>query len=112
MDNISIKLNMLLISSKGLDLLIVKLLIVLSRRMSKLRATDGELLLDATLYTQLVESLIYLIVTRSNLAYAVHLVSQFMIPPRSVGYLRGTLFHGLHLSSYSSLDLHVYSDAD
>jgi len=110
MDNISIKLNMLLISSKGLDLLIVKLLIVLSRRMSKLRATDGELLLDATLYTQLVESLIYLIVTRSNLAYAVHLVSQFMIPPRSVGYVRGTLFHGLHLSS--SLDLHVYSDAD
>jgi hypothetical protein len=27
-------------------------------------------------------------------------------------YVKGTLFHGLHYSSHSSLDLRVYSDAD
>jgi hypothetical protein len=87
----------------------------------KLRATDGELLFDATLYRQLVGSLIYLTVTRPDLAYAIHLVSQFMTAPRSVHYavvlhilryVKGTLFHGLHFSSHLSLDLRVYSDAD
>jgi hypothetical protein len=60
-------------------------------------------------------------VTRPDLPYAVHLVSQFMTAPRSVHYadvlrilryVKGTLFHGLHFSSYSSLDLRVYSNAD
>jgi hypothetical protein len=87
----------------------------------KLRATDGELLSDATLYRQLVGSLIYLTVTRPDLAYAVHLVSQFMTTPRLVHYVvvlrilyyvKGALFHGLPFSSHSSLDLRVYSDAD
>ena len=41
----------------------------------KLNATDGKPLPDATLYQQLVGSLIYLIVTRPNLAYVVHLIS-------------------------------------
>jgi hypothetical protein len=41
----------------------------------KLRATDGELFSDATLYRQLVGSLIYVTVTRPDLAYVVHLVS-------------------------------------
>ncbi|XP_057981173.1 uncharacterized protein LOC131166603 [Malania oleifera] len=52
----------------------------------KLRPTDGELLPDITRYRQLVGSLIYLTVTRPNIAYAVHLVSQFMSAPRSVYY--------------------------
>jgi hypothetical protein len=87
----------------------------------KLRATDGELLSNATLYRQLVGSFIYLTVTRPDIAYAVHLVSQFMITPRSVHYaavlrilryVKGTLFHGLHFSSHSTLDLRIYSDAD
>jgi hypothetical protein len=52
----------------------------------KLNATDGEPLPDATLYQQLVGSLIYLTVTRPDLAYAVHLVSQFMSAPRSIHY--------------------------
>jgi hypothetical protein len=84
----------------------------------KLRATDDELLSDVTLYRQFVGSLIYLTMTQPNLAYAVHLVSQFMTAPRSIHYaivlrnVKGTLFHGLHFSSHSSLDLRVYSDAD
>ena len=39
----------------------------------KLNPTNGEPLFDATLYRQLVGSLIYLTVTRPDLAYAVHL---------------------------------------
>uniref|UniRef100_A0A2N9IVC8 Integrase catalytic domain-containing protein n=1 Tax=Fagus sylvatica TaxID=28930 RepID=A0A2N9IVC8_FAGSY len=69
----------------------------------------------------LVGSLIYLTVTRPDLAYAVHLVSQFMSAPRSthyaavlriLRYIKGTLFHGLHFSAQSSLELRAYADAD
>ncbi|KAL9265867.1 Retrovirus-related Pol polyprotein from transposon RE2-like protein [Drosera capensis] len=52
----------------------------------KLRPTDGNLLKDATRYRQLVGSLIYLTVTRPDISYAVHLVSQFMTSPRSTHF--------------------------
>uniref|UniRef100_A0A2N9HM41 Reverse transcriptase Ty1/copia-type domain-containing protein n=1 Tax=Fagus sylvatica TaxID=28930 RepID=A0A2N9HM41_FAGSY len=86
-----------------------------------LNTHDGEPLPDATLYRQLVGSLVYLTVTRPDISYAVHIVSQFMAAPRSLHYaavlrilryLKGTLFHGLHFSSQSSLTLQAYSDAD
>jgi len=88
---------------------------------TRLLATDGESLPDATLYRQLVGSLIYLTVTRPDISYTVHLVSQFMSAPRSthydvvlriLHYVNGTLFHGLHFSSCSSLELRSYFDAD
>uniref|UniRef100_A0A2N9HQU3 Reverse transcriptase Ty1/copia-type domain-containing protein n=1 Tax=Fagus sylvatica TaxID=28930 RepID=A0A2N9HQU3_FAGSY len=87
----------------------------------KLNTIDSEPLFDATLYQQLVGSLIYLTVTRPYLAYAVHLVSQFMSAPRSthyaavlriLQYIKGTLFHGLHFSAHSSLELCAYADVD
>ncbi|XP_059455229.1 uncharacterized mitochondrial protein AtMg00810-like [Corylus avellana] len=87
----------------------------------KLLTTDGEPLSDATLYRQLVGSLIYLTITRPDIAYAVHLVSQFMSAPRSthyaavlhiLRYVKGTMFYGIHFSSHSSLELRAYSDAD
>ena len=87
----------------------------------KLNPTDGEPLSDATLYRQLVGSLIYLTVTLPDLAYVVHLVSQFMSAPRSthyaavfriLQYIKGTLFHGLHFSAQSSFKLRAYADAD
>lgn len=76
---------------------------------------------DLTLYRQLVGSLVYLTVTRPDIAYAVHTISQFMAAPcsdhyavvlRILRYLKGTMFHGLHFSSKSSLILQGYSDAD
>ncbi|KAF7131528.1 hypothetical protein RHSIM_Rhsim09G0201400 [Rhododendron simsii] len=39
---------------------------------------DGTLLFDPTLYCQLVGSLVYLTVTQRDIAYAIHLVNQFL----------------------------------
>ena len=69
----------------------------------------------------MVGSLIYLTVTRLDISHAVGMVSKFMDAPRSIHYaavlrilqyVKGTLYHGLHYSSRSSLELHAYSDAD
>ncbi|KAL0541716.1 hypothetical protein IC582_021771 [Cucumis melo] len=82
---------------------------------------DGVPLKDVSLYRQLVGSLIYLTVTRPDIAYAVHIVSQFMAAPRTIHftavlrilrYIKGTLGPGLQFSSQSSLVLSGYSDAD
>ncbi|GKV11664.1 hypothetical protein SLEP1_g22904 [Rubroshorea leprosula] len=82
---------------------------------------DGSPLRDPTVYRQLVGSLVYLTVTRPDIAYAVHIVSQFMTSPRFthyatvlhiIRYVKGTLFHGLHFSAHSSLVLCAYFDAD
>ena len=86
-----------------------------------LNSHDSESLSDATLYGQLVRSLIYLIVTRPDISYAVHVVSQFVAALRSphyavvlriLRYLNGTIFDGLHFSSHSSLTLQAHLDAD
>uniref|UniRef100_A0A2N9GRB9 Integrase catalytic domain-containing protein n=1 Tax=Fagus sylvatica TaxID=28930 RepID=A0A2N9GRB9_FAGSY len=53
---------------------------------NRLNTHDGEPLPDATLYRQLVGSLVYLTVTRPDISYAVHIVSQFMAAPRSLHY--------------------------
>ncbi|XP_028089314.1 uncharacterized protein LOC114289746 [Camellia sinensis] len=88
---------------------------------TRLTPLDGHLLFDATLYRQLVGSLFYLTVTCPDIAYAVHIVSQFMVAPRSphydalvriLHYLKGTMFHDLFYSAYSSPQLHAFSNAD
>ena len=82
-----------------------------------LNSHDGESLSYATLYRQLVRSLIYLTVTRPDISYAIHVVSQFMATPRSphyaaviriLRYLKRTIFDDLHFSSHSSLTLQAY----
>ena len=86
----------------------------------RLRATDGVPLEDPTRYCHLVGSLIYLGITRPDISYAVHILSQFMSAPTSIHYghllrvlryLRGTIDRRLFFSSSSSLQLHAYSDA-
>ncbi|KAJ9565876.1 hypothetical protein OSB04_001842 [Centaurea solstitialis] len=81
----------------------------------------GPPLNNPTLYRQLVGSLVYFTVTRPDIAYAVHTVSQFMSTPcsdnyvvvlRILRYLKGTMFQGLYFSSTSSLILQGFSDAD
>ncbi|GKU98300.1 hypothetical protein SLEP1_g11320 [Rubroshorea leprosula] len=82
---------------------------------------DGSPLVDPTCYRQLVGSLIYLIITQPNIAYVVHVISQFMATPRSIHYaaivriihyIKSTIFHGLHFSTHSSLELRAYTDVD
>ena len=70
----------------------------------RLAHADDPLLADAVAYHRLVGQLIYLAVTRPDLAYSVHVLSQFMQEPRIehwdaalrvVRYLKGTPRHGI-----------------
>lgn len=78
----------------------------------QLRATDGNLLEDPTRYRHLVGSLVYLVSTRPDIAYVVHILSQFMARPtrlhyshllRVLRYLRGTISRCLFFPSSTSL---------
>ena len=63
---------------------------------------DGDPLSDLTRYHHLVESLVYLAVTRLDISYPVHILSQFVFVPSSVHYSH--LLHVLHISlSFLSL---------
>ena len=63
---------------------------------------DGDPLSDLTRYHHLVESLVYLAVTRLDISYPVHILSQFVFVPSSVHYSH--LLRVLHISlSFLSL---------
>ncbi|XP_020519404.1 uncharacterized protein LOC110006749 [Amborella trichopoda] len=87
----------------------------------KLWSINGEPLLDLTFYGQLVGSLIYLTISRPDIAYDVHLVNQFLSTPHSVHladvlhsihYIRDTLDRALLLSTPSTLELRAYTNSD
>jgi hypothetical protein len=82
--------------------------------------TDGDLLPDPSRYRFLVGSLVYLAVTRPDISYPVHILSQFVSAPttihyshllRVLRYLRGTITRCLFFPRSSSLQLQCYSDA-
>ena len=86
----------------------------------QLRASDGDPLPNPTRYRHLVGSLVYLAVTRPDISYPVHILSQFVSTPTSVHYshllrvlryLRGMISHHLFFPRSSSLELQAYSDA-
>ena len=119
MDTIFPKLNMLLLSKANIT--DNKTVSTPLEYNAKLTPLDGEPISNATCYHQLVGSLIYLTVTRLDISHAVAMVSKFMDAPHSVHYVavlqilryvKGTLYHSLHYSSRSSLELHAYSNAD
>jgi hypothetical protein len=79
-----------------------------------LTPTDGEPFEDPTRYRHIVGSPIYLGVTRSNISYSVHILSQFVSAPtqihyshllRVLRYLRGTISRRLFFSCSNSLQL-------
>jgi hypothetical protein len=74
--------------------------------------TDGEPLEDPTRFHHIVRSLVYLGVTRPNISYYVHILSQFVSAPTQIHYshllrvqhyLRGTRTHRLFFPHSSSL---------
>ena len=86
-----------------------------------LTSSGGKRLSNLSLYRRLVGSLVYLIVTRPDISYAVHQVSQYLSAPRSthyatvlciLRYLKDTFFRGLFYSTQSPLILHAFSDSD
>lgn len=86
-----------------------------------LTRSNGELLDEPSSYRRLVGRLIYLTITRSDLAYSVHVLSQFMDKPRQphleaahkvLKYIKHTPGQGILLPSTGSLQLRAYCDAD
>lgn len=82
---------------------------------------NGKLLDDAASYRRMVGRLIYLTITRSDLTYAVHVLSQFMDKPRQphleaahkvLKYIKHTPGQGILLPSTGSLQLRAFCDAD
>ncbi|XP_074271656.1 secreted RxLR effector protein 161-like [Silene latifolia] len=87
----------------------------------KLAKAGGASLVDAAKYRSLVGRLVYLTITRPELAYSVHVLSQFMHDPkkdhwdaalRVVRFVKGTLSRGLVIARSSSLELKGYTDSD
>jgi hypothetical protein len=75
-------------------------------------------LIDATLYRQIIGSLMYLMNTKPDICFAVNTLSQFLVEPRRVHlvaakhvmrYLKGTMDYGL---SYDDFTLTGYTDVD
>ncbi|XP_015965636.1 uncharacterized mitochondrial protein AtMg00810-like [Arachis duranensis] len=88
---------------------------------TKLSAHYSEHFHDLRLYRSIVGALQYLIITRSDIAFAVNRVSQFMHQPtllhwkcvkRILRYVKGTVDHGLLFSKSTDFRLLAFSDAD
>jgi hypothetical protein len=78
-------------------------------------------LIVATLYRQIIGSLMYLTNTKPNIYFVVNTLSQFLVEPKCVHlmvakhlmrYLKGTVDNGLIYDGDHDLSLSGYSDAD
>ena len=87
---------------------------------SKEDATSGEEV-DATVYRQLVGSLMYLVNTQPDICYEVNCLSQTMVKPTKLfwkaskhilRYLRGTFGYGLWYRQEDEVKLCGFTDAD
>jgi len=86
-----------------------------------LTQSDGKLLEDGSAYRRLVGRLIYLTITRPDLTYIVHILSQFMDKPRQshqaaahqvLKYIKQTHGQGIMLPSTGNLQLQTFCDVD
>lgn len=87
---------------------------------NQMMMTEGKLLEDPSTYKSIVGSLQYLTFTRSDIAFIVTAVCQYMNSPtdihfsdvkRILRYLQGTLQHGIVYSSQSQAHLTAFSDS-
>ncbi|KAL5577449.1 hypothetical protein UlMin_019148 [Ulmus minor] len=88
---------------------------------AKMCAHEGKDLEDATMYRQLVGSLIYLTLTRPDISYAVGVMSRYMQNPkkphleavrRILRYVKSTIDYGLLYKKGEDCKLVGYCDAD
>lgn len=88
---------------------------------SKLQADIGDLLLDPTVYRRMVGQLLYLTISRPDITFAVHHLSQYVAKPRTshlqaahtlLHYLKGCPGQGIFLSASSSLQIRAFADVD
>jgi hypothetical protein len=86
----------------------------------KLSVSDSQLV-DATVYRQLIGSLMYLVNTRPDICFAVNTLSQHMVEPRSVHcigakhmlrYIAGTIDFGLDYVRGDGVSLVGYIDPE
>jgi hypothetical protein len=87
----------------------------------KLLVDTSSELIDATLYRQIIGSLMYLMNTRPDICFAVNTLSQILVEPRHIHlvaakhvmrYLNGTIDYGLSYDGDHDLTLSGYTDAD
>ena len=76
-------------------------------------------LVDATMYHQMIGSLMYLTNMRPNIFFAVNTLSQFLTDPRNIHliatnhilrYLRGTVDYGIKYDANQKINLEGYVD--
>ena len=86
----------------------------------KLLADDSSELVDATHYTNIIGSLMYLTNSRPDMCFAVNTLSQYLVQPRRVHlvtakhvirYLKGTIDFGLYYDGSHEYKLYGYIDA-
>lgn len=86
-----------------------------------LRADEGKELEDVTMYRRIVGSLIYLTLTRPDIAYVVGLLSRFVQAPRKphldavrmvLRYIKSTPGYGVKFKREAKIELVGYCDAD
>ncbi|MCO5602312.1 hypothetical protein L7F22_056442 [Adiantum nelumboides] len=86
----------------------------------KLRADEGQVLEDVTMYRQIVGSLIYLTILRPDLSYTIGLESQFMqlfrkprldVVRRTLRYVSATLDYALFYEASTELQLSGFTHA-
>ncbi|XP_061359431.1 uncharacterized mitochondrial protein AtMg00810-like [Gastrolobium bilobum] len=87
----------------------------------KLALAAGPTYDDLARYRRLIGKLVYLTITRPDLSYAVHTLSQFMQNPqqqhfdaviRVLRYVKQNSGQGLFMSSGSSLSIRAFCDSD
>jgi hypothetical protein len=83
--------------------------------------TNLKLLVDVTLYKQIIGSLMYMMNTRPDICFVVNTLSRYLLDPRRVHlvfvkhvmrYLKGTLYFGICYNGDHDFRLIGYTDSD
>ncbi|XP_052181881.1 uncharacterized mitochondrial protein AtMg00810-like [Diospyros lotus] len=87
----------------------------------RLSSDEGPLLEDVSAYRRLIVRLLYLTISRPDITFVIHKLSQYVSKPKKphldvvhhlLPYIKASPRQGLFLSAISSLQLRAFSDAD